>query len=163
LVDKFAYHLPLYRQHQRLAAAGITVTRPWLTQITQKAAALLEPIYDAQLASILESRVKTMDETPIKAGRSGPGKLKMGYFWPVHGERDEICFPFFNSREMKHVEAVLGLTPVEGAVLLTDGYLAYLHVSPRPGPFMPSAGRIPAATSSRHKTSNRKPPPRRWR
>ncbi len=32
LIDKFAYHLPFYRQHQRLADGGITVSRPWLTQ-----------------------------------------------------------------------------------------------------------------------------------
>ena len=25
-VDKFRYHLPLYRQHQRLTAAGVTVS-----------------------------------------------------------------------------------------------------------------------------------------
>ena len=35
-----------------------------------------------------------MDETPIKAGRAGPGKMKGGYFWPVYGERDEICFAY---------------------------------------------------------------------
>lgn len=67
LVDKFAYHLPLYRQHQRLVAAGITVSRQWLTQLAQQSIALLEPIYEAQLASIRTSRVKAMDETPIKA------------------------------------------------------------------------------------------------
>jgi transposase len=47
LIDKFAYHLPLYRQHQRLADAGFTVSRPWLTQIAQQGAALLEAIYEA--------------------------------------------------------------------------------------------------------------------
>ena len=31
LVDKFLYHLPLYRQHQRLLAAGVDVSRQWLT------------------------------------------------------------------------------------------------------------------------------------
>lgn len=31
LLDKFAWHLPLYRQHQRLLDAGITVSRAWLT------------------------------------------------------------------------------------------------------------------------------------
>lgn len=82
LIDKFAYHLPLYRQHQRLGDAGITVSRPWLTQLAQQGAALLEPIYDAQFASIRASRVKAMDETPIKAGRAGPGKLNAAYFWP---------------------------------------------------------------------------------
>ena len=62
LVDKFAYHLPFYRQHQRMADSGITVTRPWLTQTGQKAIRLLEPIYDAQLASVVSSRVKAMDD-----------------------------------------------------------------------------------------------------
>ena len=89
LVDKFAYHLPLYRQHQRLADAGITVSRPWLTQLSQQIIALLEPIHDAQLEVIRTGRVIAMDETPIKAGRRAEGKssgktstggMKTGYF-----------------------------------------------------------------------------------
>ncbi|WBL64527.1 IS66 family transposase [Thauera sp. WB-2] len=125
LLDKFAWHLPLYRQHQRLADAGITVSRAWLTQLAAQAAALLTPIYEAQLASIRASRVKAMDETPIKAGRAGPGKMKACYFWPVYGELHEICFPFFDSRAHSNVEKVLGLKPTEGGVLLSDGYGAY--------------------------------------
>ena len=125
LIDKFAYHLPFYRQHQRLSDSGINVSRPWLTQLGQQGAGLLEPIYDAQFASIRASRVKAIDETPIKAGRAGPGKMKTAYFWPVYGELDEVCFPFFESRRHEHVEAALGLTHTEGAVLLSDGYSAY--------------------------------------
>ena len=127
LIDKFAYHLPFYRQHQRLTDAGITVSRPWLTQIGQQGIALLEPVYEAQMASIRASRVKAMDETPIKAGRAGPGKLKAAYFWPVYGELDEVCFPFFESRRAEHIEEALGLSPAERAVLITDGYGAYTH------------------------------------
>lgn len=133
LIDKFAYHLPFYRQHQRLADGGITVSRPWLTQIGSQAIALLEPIYDAQFASIRASRVKAMDETPIKAGRAGPGKLKAAYFWPVYGELDEVCFPYFESRRIEHVEQALGLTPVERGVLLSDGYTAYAHYTKKTG------------------------------
>lgn len=133
LLDKFAYHLPLYRQHQRLLDAGFTVSRPWLTQLAQQGAALLEPIYAAQFASIRASRVKAMDETPIKAGRSGPGKLKAAYFWPVYGERDEICFPYFASRRHEHVQQALGLSHAEGAVLLSDGYQAYAEYARKTG------------------------------
>ena len=81
--------------------------------------------HEQLLASIRTSRVKAMDETPIKAGRAGPGKMKGCYFWPVYGELDEICFPFFESRAHSNVEKVLGLSPVEGGVLLSDGYGAY--------------------------------------
>jgi len=133
LIDKFAYHLPLYRQHQRLTDSGFTVSRPWLTQLTQQGAGLLEPIYDAQFASIRSSRVKAMDETPIKAGLAGPGKMKAAYFWPVYGELDEVCFPYFPSRRAEHVEQALGLTHAQGSVLLTDGYSAYEHYTKKTG------------------------------
>src|SRR5882757_3730 len=124
LVDKFLYHCPLYRQHQRLDDGGIRVTRPWLTQLSQQSIALLEPIYEAQLTSVRGSRVLAMDETPIKAGTSGHGKMKTGYFWPIYGEQDEVCFPFFPSRGSRHVHTALGLLGPD-RVLLTDGYAAY--------------------------------------
>src|SRR5699024_7535350 len=65
LIDKFCYHLPLYRQHQRLAMSGITLSRSTLTQQVERAIKLLKPIYDAQLEHILRSKVLAMDETPI--------------------------------------------------------------------------------------------------
>ena len=133
LVDKFAYHLPLYRQHQRLGDAGITVSRPWLTQLSQQIIALLEPIHDAQFAAIRSSRVIAMDETPIKAGRRGDGKMKVGYFWPVYGEHDEVCFPFFPSRAHENVVTLLGLSKAEGGVLLSDGYAAYASYARKTG------------------------------
>lgn len=125
LLDKFQWHLPLYRQHQRLTDAGFTLSRPWLTSLVGHSAALLEPIYDAQLESIRRCRIKTVDETPIKAGRTGPGKMRSGYFWPVYGEHDEVCFAYFGSREHRNVVELLGTQQPAGAVLLSDGYGAY--------------------------------------
>ena len=37
LVDKFAYHLPLYRQHQRLRDSGIELSRSTLIGWTSRA------------------------------------------------------------------------------------------------------------------------------
>jgi transposase len=133
LVDKFAWHLPLYRQHQRLVAAGFTLSRPWLTQLVQQGAQLLKAIYEAQLASICASRVKAMDETPIKAGRAGAGKMNAAYFWPIYGEHDEVCFPFFESRRHEHVQQALGLKQPGDAVLLSDGYEAYASYAKKVG------------------------------
>lgn len=133
LMDKFRWHLPLYRQHQRLIDAGFNLSRPWLTQLVQQAALLLAPIHDAQLASIRAGRVITMDETPIKAGQAGTGKMKATYFWPVHGEFDEVCFPHFESRRHEHVEQALGLHLKPGTVLLSDGYQAYAAYARKTG------------------------------
>lgn len=125
LIDKFVYHIPFHRQHQRLAQSGIRVSRPWLTQLGRQAISLIEPIYTAQLDSIRLSRVKWMDETPIKAGQTGPGKLKTAYFWPLYGQADEICFLYYPSRSAQHVLDALGDKPPDRAVLQTDGYNAY--------------------------------------
>ncbi len=122
LVDKFQYHLPLYRQHQRLSAAGIEISRQTLTNLVARAADLLEPIYFAQLSSILQSAVLAMDETPIKAGKAGKGKLHQGYFWPLYGDKHEVAFPYGTTRGLKEVREILGSF---AGTLISDGYQIY--------------------------------------
>ncbi len=122
LVDKFTYHLPLYRQHQRMAHSGITLSRTTLTHWVKRAIDLLTPIYQAQHRHILLSRVLAMDETPIRAGRKNPGKMHQGWLWPIYGECDEICFTYSPTRSAQHIETQLA--GFKG-VLLTDGYAAY--------------------------------------
>ena len=123
LVDKFVYHLPLYRQHQRLQQSGIQLSRSTLTRLASRAIDLVTPIFHAQFGNILQSRVLAMDETPIKAGRKHKGKLRQAYFWPVYGEADEIAFSYSPSRASKHVREVLGES-FKG-VLVSDGNEAY--------------------------------------
>lgn len=123
MVDKFLYHLPLHRQHQRMSQAGITVARSTLTNWVKRAIELLRPIVDAQLQHVLLSRVLAMDETPIKAGKRHKGKLQQAYFWPVYGEDDEVVFTFSKHRGRQHIEKVLS-TQFQGT-LVTDGYAAY--------------------------------------
>lgn len=122
LVDKFCYHLPLYRQHQRLVDAGITLSRSTLTHYVRRSIDLLRPIYDAQWQHVLQSKVLAMDETPIKAGKAGKGRLKTTWYWPVYGEDDEICFTWSTSRGSGHVKTQLGDF---AGTLLSDGYAAY--------------------------------------
>lgn len=122
LVDKCCYHQPLYRQHQRLKNCGVVLSRGTLTNLFHCAAELLRPIYYALLSSILQSLVLIMDETPVKASRAGPGKMKKGYYWPVLGDKDEIAFPFAASRAEKAAREILGQYC---GVLVTDGYKVY--------------------------------------
>jgi len=122
VIDKLVYHLPLYRQHQRMKAAGIRLARSTLTEAVHRAADLLHPIYEAQRRSILESSVIAMDETPIRAGRKARGGMKTGFFWPIYGDRQEVVFPFMPTRSHGVVRELLG--SYQG-VLLTDGYAAY--------------------------------------
>jgi len=123
LVDKFVYHLPFYRQHQRIKQSGIDLSRTTLTNLASRAIDLLEPIYTAQFKHIRKSRVIAMDETPIKAGRKKKGKLRQAYFWPIYGEADEIAFSYASSRAASQVREMLG-DDFRGT-LISDGYKAY--------------------------------------
>lgn len=123
LVDKFLYHLPLYRQHQRIQQAGIQLSRTTLTNLVKRSIDLLKPIVVAQLKHVLQSKVLAVDETPIKAGRAGKGKMKTGWFWPVYGEADEVVFTFSNSRARQHLDDTL--KPHFSGTLISDGYAAY--------------------------------------
>jgi transposase len=123
LVDKFLYHLPLYRQHQRMGLQGITVSRASLTNWVKRAIELLRPIVAAQLTHVLLSKVLAMDETPIKASREHKGKMKTGYFWPIYGEDHEVVFTYNESRGRQHIESTLK-EHFQGT-LITDGYAAY--------------------------------------
>jgi len=122
LIDKFVFHLPLYRQHQRMALSGVTLSRTTLTGLVKRTIELLRPIHDALLQSVLESRVLAMDETPGKAGRKEKGKMQKAWFWPVYGERGEVAFTLSLTRSTRHIEPLL--KDFEG-VLLTDGYGVY--------------------------------------
>jgi len=122
LIDKFRYHLPLYRQHQRMAAAGLTISRSSLSNWVHRTIELLEPIYHSQLHSILHSQVLAMDETPIRAGRKSKGKMRTAYFWPIYGDQNEVAFPYASSRAHDHATSILG---EYCGTLLTDGYPAY--------------------------------------
>ena len=122
LVDKFCWHLPIYRQHQRLLDAGITLSRSTLVYWTSRAIDLLAPITDAQSAHVLASDVLAMDETSIKAGRKAKGKMRTGWLWPVYGDADEVVFHYAPSRAHRHVHAFLG---EYCGTLLSDGYDGY--------------------------------------
>ena len=122
MVDKAVYHLPLYRQHQRMLDSGIRVSRSTLLNWVNKGIELLRPIYQAQWRHILQSQVLAMDEVPIKAGRKGQGKMQQTYYWPLYGEEDEVAFTWSTSRGHRHaVEQLKGFS----GTLLTDGYSAY--------------------------------------
>ena len=131
LVDKFAYHLPLYRQHQRMEAAGVTLARSTLTNLVKRSIMLLEPIVEAQWRHVLTSKVLAMDETPVKAGKSKTkkGRMHQGYFWPIYGDSDEVVFTYSESRARRVIEEILGKE--YAGVLLSDGYKAYASFAAR--------------------------------
>lgn len=121
IIDKFQFHLPLYRQHQRLDHAGVHISRPHMTRLVHRTLELLEPIYYSILSDITTSEVVSMDETPVKVGRKIQGKMNTAYFWPVVAE-GQVAFVYSSSRAHDNAVKILGSGCKK---LLSNGYGAY--------------------------------------
>ena len=124
IADKFIYHQPLYRQHQKMKSAGIQISRATLTTWVLGFIALFEPIYRAQQLSILESKVISMDESPHKAGKKkNEQHMATCYNWFVYGDKKEVFIHSASSRGLEVAKKLL-FADFKG-VLLADGYAVY--------------------------------------
>jgi transposase len=83
LVGKYAWHLPLYRQAQMLAAQGLDIKRSILAFWVGYAAAELKPIWLRLRDLILTSGKIAVDETVAPVLDPGRGRTKKGYFWAI--------------------------------------------------------------------------------
>lgn len=131
LVDKFVYHLPLYRLHQRLGAEQIKLARSTMGGWGGSGIGLIEPIAAAVMRQILSGAHLKIDETPIKAGRTkiaqgsraGQGQMKTGWLWPMLGEHGDIAFGYSAQRGAMALKAFIG-EAYQGTIQ-TDGYQVY--------------------------------------
>jgi transposase len=83
LVAKYAWHLPLYRQAQMLAAQGVDIKRSVLAFWVGYAATEVRPLYLRLRELILASGKIAVDETKAPVLDPGRGRVKQGYFWAV--------------------------------------------------------------------------------
>ena len=88
LVNKYADHLPLYRQSQIFQREGIDLDRSTLADWVGKSTALLEPLADAIARHVLKGQALFADDTPVKLLAPGSGKTKTARLWAyVRDER----------------------------------------------------------------------------
>lgn len=130
LVSKYADHLPLYRQSQIYARAGLELSRSMLADWVGKAAFHLAPIV-ARMAEALKRSTKLfLDETTAPVLDPGRGRTKTGYLWAL--ARDDrrwsgadppgVVYHYAPGRGAEHAATVLdGFA----GVLQVDGYRAY--------------------------------------
>ena len=81
LTWKYGFHLPLYRQCQIFAHAGMTLSRTTLMQWVGASSQLLGPLVAALAKYVLSASNLNADDTPIKVLAPGSGKTKRGHLW----------------------------------------------------------------------------------
>lgn len=137
-VDKYSDHLPLNRQVERMARAGLVVDTQTLWDQLAALAAMLDGCYQALIRHVLAAPVLAVDETTWRFFGPGAERLgrKKGTLWGACGN-GAVFHQVEGSRSAETAEAVL--RGYRG-VLLVDGYEGYpamvraRELSPQDGP-----------------------------
>jgi transposase len=87
IVNKYADHLPLYRQEHISERQGVLIPRSTSCDWMAAAAELLRPLYDLMVTAILQSLWLHTDDTPVKNLGHEPGATDKGRFWIYYGDR----------------------------------------------------------------------------
>ena len=131
LIDKYADHLPLYRQLQRFKREGIEIAPATMDHWAKLGMQRLSLLYDYQKEIILKSRYIQADETTIKVldHQNKKGQAHLGYFWVYHDPLGkQTLFKYETGRGGKYPFQTL-----EGfkGYLQTDGYAGYEGLADR--------------------------------
>lgn len=88
LTAKYGDHLPLYRQSEIYARAGVSIDRSTLAQWVGASSRLLSPLVDAIGRYVRSGSKLQADDTPLPVLDPGRGRTKRGYLWTyVRDER----------------------------------------------------------------------------
>ncbi|MEJ7829965.1 MAG: IS66 family transposase [Segetibacter sp.] len=124
VIDKYADHLPLYRQMQRFERGGLKLPYSTLTDWVSGTCRLIQPLYEALKAAVLRSNYLHADETPLKVlDKDKKGTTHRGYYWVYQNSIDKLVF--FDYREGRGREGPAGILENFKGYLQTDGYAVY--------------------------------------
>lgn len=130
LVSKFCDHLPLYRQAQIYARAGVELERSTLADWVGESAALLDPLVQAVRRHVMGAEKLHADDTPMPVLQPGRGKAKTGRLWTyVRDDRPSagpappaVWFAYSPDRKGKHP---VGHLKTFAGILQADAYAGF--------------------------------------
>ncbi|MDQ6815702.1 MAG: IS66 family transposase [Bacteroidota bacterium] len=124
IIDKYADHLPLYRQEQRFSRVGITLAPSTLCNWKSGVCRLITPLYDAMVKEVLQTSYLHVDETTIKVlDQDKKGTTHRGYFWVYHNSHKKIVI--FDYRKGRDREGPSEILKAFKGHLQVDGYQVY--------------------------------------
>jgi transposase len=127
-LNKYQYHLPLYRQSKIIQSYGITISDKTLANWVMTSGDALLNIYEAMWI-ILKRRYLQVDETPVKVLETNKKGYVWTYFAPNVG-KGLVVFEFSLTREGAVADKRL---KTFNGLLQTDGYSGYTALRKRDG------------------------------
>ncbi|MEW8072215.1 MAG: IS66 family transposase [Candidatus Thiodiazotropha endolucinida] len=111
LVAKYGDHLPLYRQENIFARAGLPIARATLADWVGRCGVALQPLVDALRETLVSHAVLHADETPVQMLAPGKKKTHRAYVWAYASTTFSavkgVVYDFAPSRSGEHARAFL--------------------------------------------------------
>jgi len=133
IVAKFCDHIPLYRQAEIDARAGVEIDRSQRAAWLGHVAWLLSPLVELAADHVMASRVIHADDTPVDVLAPGTGKTRTGRFWVyLRDERPHagtappaVLYRYTPDRKGEHCRKELGHFT---GWLHADGYAGFARL-----------------------------------
>ena len=126
LLNKYEYHLPLYRQVQQLHHLGFKVNENTLASWVKPTAELLKPLYKVLLSEIFKSSYVQSDETTTPVIDKAKHKTNKEYLWMIRAVKERLrCFYYDNGSRAGAVIDTLVTDHHFKGYLQSDGYTGY--------------------------------------
>ena len=129
IIEKFEYHMPIYRFVKKLRKAGITfIKAKHLYNYLAKIGQLLQPLHALMLQQVLQSHYVQMDESGIRVLSQDKeyGKLR-GCMWVMNAPLSNLVL--YNYRPSKEKEYAYELLNGYQGTLHTDGNATYQGIA----------------------------------
>jgi transposase len=131
-INKYLYHLPVYRTRQMLIQMGAEIPDSTLESWIKLGANLLRPLHAVHRLHVFREVYQMIDESPIKVqDRGKKGACHQGYMWVRYAPLSQsVLFEYFKSRSANG--PIDDLSSFRGFVQ-TDGYSGYTFLAQKAG------------------------------
>jgi transposase len=131
-INKYVYHLPVYRTSQMLTQLGVVIPDSTLESWISLGANLLRPLYAIHRLHVFREIYQMIDESPIKVQDPGKkGTCHQGYMWVRYAPLSKsVLFEYYKSRSANG--PIDDLNTFSGYIQ-TDGYGGYTILAEKEG------------------------------
>ena len=126
LLNKYEYHLPLYRQVQQYHHLGFKVNESTIASWIKPTAELLRPLYKVLVAEIFKSHYIQCDETTTPVVDKEKHKTAKEYLWMIRAVKERLrCFHYDDGSRAGAVIEKLATEHHYKGYLQCDGFAGY--------------------------------------
>ena len=127
-INKFIYHLPLYRTLKQIIQMGVPLPSSTLESWVKLGAELIRPLYALHRLYVFGEIYQMIDESPIKVqDKDKPGTCHNGFMWVRYAPLSKsVLFEYYKSRSAKG--PIDDLATFKGYIQ-TDGYSGYTYLA----------------------------------